>query len=112
MTKYYYDNHNDDGILEEVPLNKDNWWYVMLDSSIRTIFKKYEFELPKYVIVDSYTNICWIYVIRQDINDIETANKWKNKKVFIEDELDTQAEANSYHDFDEEIEINYKFRII
>ena len=46
------------------------------------------------------------------MNDIETANKWKNKKVFIEDELDRQAEVNSYHDFDEEIEINYKFMII
>ena len=109
-TKYY--KQEPMGKLEEVDLNRNNWWYVQLDASIRTVFKKFKTELPKYVIVEMYSTQTYIYIFRQDVNDIESANKWKVNKVFIQEELDIQAEVNSHDEYDSENSMNYQIRLV
>ena len=43
QTKYYkkyFDQNKHEFVYEEIPLNKENWWYVQVDASIRFCFLK------------------------------------------------------------------------
>ena len=96
----------------QIPLNKDNWFYVMLDASIRTVFLKYGMNLPKYVIVDEHGENITFTIFRCDLKEYECAKKWKEMKVYILDDLRIQAESNSFDDYDGVNGITYKFEII
>lgn len=104
-TKYYKSD-------VEIPLNRDNWFYVMIDGSIRMAFLKYGINLPKYVIVEETGDNVKFTIVRGDMVGYDAAKKWKERKIYILDELRIQAEANSFDDYDGEKSITYKFEII
>lgn len=95
----------------QIPLNRDNWFYVMVDASIRTVFLKYDVSLPKYVIVEENGNNVKFTIFRSDVMGYDAAKKWKEKKIYILDELRIQAEANSFDDYEGDNSISYKFEI-
>ena len=90
----------------EIPLNRDNWWYVQLDATIRTAFNKYKLKLPKYVIIREYSDLSLITIVRENIDSEEEMKRWYFNKVFVQDELKNQTDANSTD------EIRYSINII
>jgi hypothetical protein len=97
-----------------VELNRSNWWYVQLDATIRTIFRKYGFDYPEYVFVDKVFPRVDITVMRGRLTD-EDAAKWVDSYRFIVDELKAQADANSTSEYDEvedDCRIYYNFKVI
>ena len=56
MTKYYHRTtkplNEEPEPWVEIPLNRDNWWYVQLDGSIRTAFFQHGLPDPEMVIVE------------------------------------------------------------
>ena len=107
-TKYYYRANKEDRDLTEIPLDKEHWFYIMLDSSVRTAFMKYDVPLPKYGIIHKINSFTYITLYRQDLEDIKQAEKWMKYRIYVMDELRIQAEANSHVDED----IVYKFEIL
>ena len=110
-TEYYRKNH-DTGIWEYVPVDKNHIWWFQLDGSIRFAFMKYDMEFPKYVMIDEYTHLSVIKIIRHPITTVHQAAQWEDKIIFIMDELKRQAEANSTTEEDCENWKTYKFEII
>ena len=55
----------------EIPLNMENWFYVQVQSTIRTAFYKYEIKMPKYVFVEENGENVKITVFRSDLDDWE-----------------------------------------
>jgi len=99
-TKYYRRNIDIiDCNFDEITLNRDNWWYVQLDASIRTIFLKYKLKLPKYVIVQFLHKSTDIFIVRSNFDEFEQAKNWYLNRVFVIDEIAQQAEANSHDDY-------------
>ena len=92
----------------EEPTKLKEWFWKQVEASIRCSFMKYDIKLPEMVLVDELKSIhhTFIKIIRSNIDSLEEAVKWEDKKVFIEDELKLQAEANSFDDY------IYEFRII
>lgn len=108
-TKFYFRVFSHDikeFVLKELPLNKDNWFYVEMDASIRTAFMKYGFSLPKYVIIEELSDFTNITIVRNDITNEKELSEWFGKHIFVQDELNIQARCNSTED------IEYKFNII
>ena len=95
MTQYFKKDSSTNYTLENVPLNNENLWFVQLDGGIRTAFMKYDVPLPKFVIVEFYNCFTDINIVRDDVSNISEADKWLHNKVFVFDELQKQAEANS-----------------
>ena len=60
QTKYFakeYNTEKGEFELIEIPLNRDNWFYVQLDSTVRTSFFKYGFPYPKYAIIEKISQV-------------------------------------------------------
>lgn len=115
QTKYYkhiYNSKLGNFELIEIPLNKENWWYVQLDASIRFAFMKYIRLIPAIVIIEDNTHYTTIKIIRNNFNNLEEVNTWLQNRIFILDELNNQAKFNSTDKEDTENWINYKFEII
>lgn len=112
QTKYYKNIYNSNlGNFEliEISLNKDNWWYVQLDASIRFAFMKYIGLIPETVIIEPSSHYTTIKIIRPNFNNLEEVNIWLQNRIFILDELNQQAKCNST---DNEDWVIYNFEII
>lgn len=89
---------------KEIKLNRNNWWYVQLNATITTIFAHYKIQDPDQVYVEDAVD--WgketpqtnIYVVRAPITTPDEFNLWMDKYVYIKDELEIQARANSDED--------------
>ena len=115
QTKYYknlYNSKSGNFELIEIPLNKENWWYVQLDASIRFAFMKYIRLIPETVIIEDNTHYTTIKIIRNNFNNLEEVNIWLQNRIFILDELNHQAKFNSTDKEDTEDWTIYSFEII
>ena len=114
QTKYFkreYDKEIMEFKLTEIPLNRDNWYYVQLDASIRTAFFKYQCPIPKYAIIDEVSHYTTINIIRDTIKEKDIL-KWYDKSILIKDELAAQARCNSTELEDDKNWIHYEFKLI
>lgn len=88
----------------------ENWIFMQIDASIRYIFGKHDIHYPKYVFVNrNYKRIreMTLTIVRDNFKNEKEAMHWNVQKMYIQDELNTQAKSNS----DEE-GIIYRFEII
>ena len=98
----------------EIPLNQHNMEIVEIDTIVFTAFTKYGCRLPKYAIVCEIPHFVDVYLFRENIDNKEDMLEWFEKEIYVKDELDRQAQANSSALGDEMDEnwIQYKFKII
>lgn len=107
QTKYFKQVFNQKTLkfdLEEIPLGRNTWWYVQVDSSIRYAFLKHNLQLPKYVVVEDVTHYITFKIYRENIKNINELKEYNEKLKYVLDELKFQAECNSS---DEEDDPNY-----
>ena len=118
-TKIFFHSCGDNPV--EIPYNKvgkkveedqefDNWFFAQMLASIRTTFGKYDLPMPKYIYIDrAYRgwNKMQIFIVRGNVKNEEEALNWTSKWIFVKDELDIQARANSDED-----NIIFEFKII
>ena len=103
-TKYFvkeYNTEKGEFELTEIPLNRDNWFYVQLDGTVRTSFFKYGFPYPKYAIIEKHTNYMLIELFRQDIKDEKELKDWEMRNFYLKSELELQAKCNSTDEEDD-----------
>lgn len=115
QTKYFWKEYNKDKMefeLIEIPFNKENWFYVQIDATIRTAFLKYDFPLPSYVIVEKLTHYMTFYIVRDKINDKKELLYWQEKCLCIKSDLDIQAKCNSTDEEDVEDWVHFEFKLI
>ena len=93
----------------EIPLNRDNWFYVQMDASVRTAFLSHGCNIPKYAIIEELPNNTMVHLFRDDIKTELGLVNWEEKYNYIQSDLDIQAEVNSNHD---ENCTCYKFKIL
>ena len=98
--------------LEEIPLNRDNWYYVQLDASVRTVFLKYNCPLPKYGIIEELTHYTIINLVRDNVKSEKDLLHWYKNRSNIQSDLDIQAKCNSNDIEENENWIKYEFKII
>ena len=116
QTKYFakeYNTEKGEFELIEIPLNRDNWFYVQLDGTVRTSFFKYGFPYPKYAIIEKHTNYMIIELFREDIKDEKEVKDWELRHSLVESELDLAAKFNS-RDEEDDIEnwMKIEFKIL
>lgn len=115
QTKYFWKEYNKDKMefeLIEIPFNKENWFYVQIDATIRTAFLKYNFPLPPYVIVEKLTHYMTFYIVRDKINDKKELLYWQEKCLCIKSDLDIQAKCNSTDEEDDEDWVHFEFKLL
>ena len=115
QTKYYKNLYNSKfGKFEliEISLNKEYWWYVQLDVSIRFAFMKYIGLIPETVIIEPSSHYTTIKIIRPNFNNLEEINTWLQNRIFVLDELNQQAKCNSTDNEDNKDWIIYSFEIL
>lgn len=122
QTKYYYIDFAIRSDLSEINPEEikgfvkdgkatENWIFVQIDGSIRCAFDKYGVPDPKYVFVNrnwKQTREMNLTIVRSNFKNEKEAMFWNVSKIFVQDELNHQALANS----DAEDGIVYKFEII
>ena len=111
QTKYFrkeYNSEKGEFELIEIPLNRDNWFYVQLDTTVRTSFFKYGFLYPKYAIIEKHANYMLIELFRQDIKDEKELKHWEIMNFYLKSELELQAKCNST---DEEDDVEHWMKI-
>lgn len=115
QTKYYRRIYNKELMvfeLEEIPLNRNNWYYVQLDATVRTAFLKYNCPLPKYGIIEELTHNTTINLFRDNIKNKKDLMNWFEKLFYIKSDLDIQAKCNSTDIIeDDENWVKYEFKI-
>ena len=107
QTKYFKQVFNKKTLkfdLEEIPLDRDTWWYVQIDASIRYAFLKHNLQIPKYIVVEDVTHYITFKIYRENIKNINELKEYNEKLKYVLDELKFQAECNSS---DEEDNPNY-----
>ena len=115
QTKYFWKEYNKDKMefeLVEIPFNKENWFYVQLDATIRTAFLKYNFPLPPYVIVEKRKHYITFYIVRDKIKNQKELLEWSEKWLYVKSDLDIQAKCNSRDIEDDEYWVHYEFKLI
>ena len=115
QTKYFWKEYNKNKMefeLIEIPFNKENWFYVQIDATIRTAFLKYNFPLPPYVIVEKLTHYMTFYIVRDKIKDKKELLYWQEKCLCIKSDLDIQAKCNSTNEEDDEDWVHFEFKLI
>ena len=116
QTKYFKNVFNHKTLkfeLVEIPLNKENWFYVQLDGSVRYAFLKYHCPLPKYIIIEDLSHEMTINIFRETIKNVKDLLWWKEYWVCILEELNHQAKLNSVDKEDDDINyIKYKFKLL
>jgi len=115
QTKYFLKEYNEDKSkfeLIEIPFNKENWFYVQVDASIRTIFLKYGFPIPPYVIVEKLEHHITFYIVRDKIKNQKELLGWREKYFLIKSDLDFQSKCNSSEPEDTEYWVHYEFNLI
>lgn len=114
QTKYFakeYNTEKGEFELIEIPLNRDNWFYVQLDGTVRTSFFKYGFPYPKYGIIEKHRHYMILELFREDIKDEKELKDWELRHLFLECELDLLAKCHSSdeeHDIEDWAEISFK----
>ena len=86
QTKYFKQVFNKKTLkfdLKEIPLGRNTWWYVQVDSSIRYVFLKHNLQIPKYVIVEDATHYITFKIYRENIKNIKDAAR--NKGITLND---------------------------
>lgn len=115
-TKYFKNvfNHNKKEFeLIEIPLNKDNWFFVQLDGSVRYAFLKYHCPLPKYIIIEDLSHEMIINIYRENITNIKDLLWYKEYWFCILDELNQQAKCNSIDNEDDDTNyVRYEFKLM
>lgn len=115
QTKYFWKEYNKDKMefeLIEIPFNKENWFYVQIDATIRTAFLKYNFSLPKYVIVEKVTHYMTFFIVRDKIKNKKELLRWHEKYLWIKSDLELQAKCNSTDVEDDEDWVHFEFKLI
>ena len=115
QTKYFRKIYNKELMefeLEEIPLNRNNWYYVQLDATIRTTFLKYNCPLPKYGIIEELAHCTTINLFRDNIKNKKDLMNWFEKSLYIKSDLDIQAKCNSTDIEDDENWLTYEFKIL
>ena len=115
QTKYFRKIYNKELMefeLEEIPLNRNNWYYVQLDATIRTTFLKYNCPLPKYGIIEELAHYTNITLFRDNIKNKKDLMNWFEKSLYIKSDLDIQAKCNSTDIEDDENWLTYEFKIL
>lgn len=116
QTKYYkkyFDQEKKDFVYEEILLNKENWWYVQVDASIRFVFLKYNFKLPRQVVITFTSHYTYINIFRAPLNTVSQLKKWDEKYLWVLDELNHQAKCNSIDkEDDNENYLTYEFKLL
>ena len=116
QTKYFKNVFNHKTLkfeLVEIPLNKENWFYVQLDGSVRYAFLKYHCPLPKYIIIEDLSHEMTINIFRETIKNVKDLLWWKEYWLCILEELNHQAKLNSVDKEDDDINyIKYKFKLL
>ena len=115
QTKYFWKEYNKDKMefeLIEIPFNKENWFYVQIDATIRTTFLKDNFPLPPYVIVEKLTHYMTFYIVRDKIKNKKELLYWQEKYLCIKSDLDIQAKCNSTDEEDDEDGVHFEFKLI
>ena len=122
QTKYYYIDFAIRSDLSEINPEEikgfvkdgkatENWIFVQIDGSIRCAFGKYNMPDPKYVFVNrnwKKTGEMNLTIVRSNFKNEKEAMFWNVSKMFVQDELNHAAWANS----DPDDGIVYKFEII
>lgn len=88
---------------EDIPLNRENMWFVQLDASIRSAFLKFGFQEPSDVFINAKDSTTKITIVRSAMED---SVKWYNDRHLIMEELNIQADANKTD------KMRYVFKII
>lgn len=116
QTKYFKQVFNQKTLkfdLEEIPLGRNTWWYVQVDSSIRYAFLKHNLQIPKYVIVEDVTHYITFKIYRENIKNIKELQEYNEKLNYVLDELKSQAECNSSDEYDApDYWVKYEFKIM
>ena len=116
QTKYYLNKFNHKKLkfeLIDIPLNKENWFYVQLDGSIRYAFLKYHCPLPKYIIIEDLSHEIVINIFRENIKNAKDLLWWKEYWFCILDELNQQAKLNSVNKEDDDTNyVRYVFKLL
>lgn len=113
--KYFKKRYNHESMkfeLEEILLNRDNWLYVQIDASIRTVFLKYNCILPKYAIIEELSHYTIINLVRDNIKNKKHLLHWYTNRNYIQSDLDIHAACNSTDMDDNGNWIKYEFKII
>lgn len=114
-TKYFlkeYNQRTQKFELIEIHFNRENWFFTQVDASIRTIFCKYNFPIPPYVIVEKLDHHITLYIARDKINNQKELLEWSKKWLFVQSDLDVQAKCNSSNMKDNEYWVHYEFKLI
>ena len=114
-TKYFLKEYNQctqKFELIEIHFNRENWFFAQVDASIRTIFCKYNFPIPPYVIVEKLDHHITLYIVRDKINNQKELLEWSKKWFFVQSDLDIQAKCNSSNMEDDEYWVHYEFKLI
>lgn len=114
-TKYFLKEYNQSTQkfeLIEIHFNRENWFFAQVDASIRTIFYKYNFPIPPYVIVEKLDHHITLYIVRDKINNQKELLEWSKKWFFVQSDLDIQAKGNSSNMEDDEYWVHYEFKLI
>lgn len=114
-TKYFLKEYNQFAQkfeLIEIHFNRENWFFAQVDASIRTIFYKYNFPIPPYVIVEKLDHHITLYIVRDKINNQKELLEWSKKWFFVQSDLDIQAKCNSSNIEDDEYWVHYEFKLI
>lgn len=120
-TKYYFIDFAIRSDLKEINPEKikgfvkdgkatENWIFIQIDATIQYIFEKHHIPCPKYVFVNrnyKSTREMNLTIVRDNVKNEKEAMFWNAQKVYIQDELNTQAQSNS----DDE-GLKYKFEVI
>lgn len=116
QTKYFKQVFNQKTLkfdLEEIPLGRNTWWYVQVDSSIRYAFLKHNLQIPKYVVVEDVTHYITFKIYRENIKNIKELQEYNEKLNYVLDELKSQAECNSSDEYDApDYWVKYEFKIM
>ena len=116
QTKYFKQVFNQKTLkfdLEEIPLGRNTWWYVQVDSSIRYAFLKHNLQIPKYVVVEDVTHYITFKIYRENIKNIKELQEYNEKLNYVLDELKSQAECNSSNEYDApDYWVKYEFKIM
>lgn len=120
-TKFYFISY--DTNVKEIPLNDtvhgskieedqqfDNWFFAQMYASIRCVFYRYGLPVPKCAYIDRCyrdSNKMIITLLRENVDSEKEALKWYKNWIFVSDELNISARANSDYD-----EFTFKFKII
>lgn len=76
----------------------ENWIFMQIDGSIKVAFGKYGMSYPKYVFINrdyKRKHEMVLTIVRDNFKDEKEAMFWNTQRIFVQEELNHQAWANS-----------------